>query len=209
MPLVLGLLLLLGAASDPLLRLLPAPAEASRRELDDADAPGRPVGQPILWHLRERLSTARAELRAGTRAIPCAPFDGLRFPCGGADYVYAGLYAGPVKGRELACVWMHPAGRGDLTLIVDDLPPTERVQGFAALLDGAGARGAVDVRVLLGGRPAVRTRLRADDGPHTLDARLGEPTSGRLELLVHATAPAWRLLCLDLYGVGPASDGGS
>ena len=47
----------------------------------------------------------------------------------------------------------------------------------------------------------MSTTLRADDGPHKLDARPSHgPVSG-LEIVVHTREDAWRQVCLELKGL--------
>ncbi len=197
-----GLLGLIGLAVDPVLSLgttLAGSPEASAPSVDAVD------GLPVLWSLRERLPRAKVVVRRGRNSQPCQAWDGLRFFCGPRPWHFVGRHAAPIGRKHRACVWVHGVSGADVSVQIGDLPETERIVGFAGLVDGAGKRASVSLSVRSSGRRVLSTTLRGDDGLHELDARPSHGPMSGFELVLHTKEDAWRQVCLELKGVMEAA----
>ena len=193
-----GLLGLVGLAIDPVLSLATTLAGSPAPQAPAVDSVD---GLPVLWSLRERLPKSKVVVRRGRSSEPCRGWDGLRFLCGPRPWHFVGRHSAPLGRKHHACVWVHGVSGADVSIQLGNLPETGRIVGYAGLVDGAGKRASVDVSVRSGGRRVVSTTLRADDGPHKLDARPSHgPVSG-LEIVVHTREDAWRQVCLELKGL--------
>jgi hypothetical protein len=155
----------------------------------------------VAWNLRSELARGRASLQNKEKRRDCAEYDGTRFHCGPRPHQFVGFHAGPFRGFDAPCVWMHPIRDQKLILKVPGLPKFNELRGYIGLLDEAKKRAKVDVTIHVGGREIAREKLVRDDGVHEISATLPKGVMPNLEIRVTTSNPRGRMVCLDLFGL--------
>lgn len=165
-----------------------------------------------LHPVRQIRFDAFADLAEATVALvsnddeavaPC-PWNGERFECPEAEWVYVGPKVDTVLGERVQCLWSHPVAGRSLRI---EFPPTEGVQtygGWIALTDYAASvpgNGRSNMRVTQGGSVS-QLWVRSSVQQRTVTMEIPEHDRN-LPLIVEfdTTTAGVRHLCWNLWGM--------
>lgn len=166
----------------------------------------REVERPVR-DLGALLPTATVEVvHEGGTAVQC-PWNGERFQCADADWVYVGYTVQVIAGQPQRCIWTHPVDGAVLRVSFPDSFGATHVSGWFALTDYAigipdGARATM--RVLAGGRERAFSAHR-NRGRRRLDWSLPAGHVGPVAFEFSAERAGVRHMCWDVRLVQRAS----
>ncbi len=147
------------------------------------------------------LATVDTFMDTGT-VIGC-PWNGGRFQCPQAEWVYVGLTSEMLAGQPHRCVWTHPVDDGVLRITWPDVTGANRVVGWYALTDYAAAvpdGSRVSIR-LRAGTMVEEFAAQRQRGRRPVDVALPADHSGPLAVEFEAAASGVRHLCWSLRAV--------
>lgn len=136
-------------------------------------------------------------------SVTGCPWNGSRFQCPHADWVFVGLTSEMLAGQPHRCVWSHPVDDGVLRVTWPDVTGANRIVGWYALTDYAagvpdGSRVSIRLRA---GSMVEEFAAQRQRGRRPIDVALPANHSGPLAMEFEAAAAGVRHLCWSLRAV--------
>jgi hypothetical protein len=136
-------------------------------------------------------------------AVIGCPWNGTRFQCPQAEWVYVGLASEMLAGQPHRCIWTHPVDDGVVRVTWPDVTGANRVVGWYALTDYAAAvpdGSRVSIR-LRAGTMVEEFAAQRQRGRRPIDVALPADHSGPLAIEFEAATSGVRHLCWSLRAV--------
>jgi len=167
------------------------------------------IERPVVADFAEMLPQARAEVIRSTGSVPCQPFDGKRIKCPGPEWNYAGRTIIVADHLLRDCIWLHPIQGARFSLVFEDVPLGDHIQGYFGMDDAAvdpPSRHTVTFHVMLDGEELERFTCPSRRGWFAWSVETPGRLGGRGTVTVQSSAPftGRRHFCFTAYATSDA-----